>query len=113
MFRELYNCKVVFEHCWNVLKHAPKWLDSHKKETPTRRRMATTSSPSNLDLINLEDEDVTHASTIDLERPLGRKVEKVRLNKQKSNKGTNSNAEVMFNVMVEEKKLQCNENGIS
>ena len=75
--------------------------------------MATTSSPSNLDLINLEDEDVAHASTIDLERPLGRKAEKVRLNKQKSNEGTNSNAEVMFNVMVEEKKLQCNENGIS
>ena len=63
--------------------------------------METTSS---LDLINLEDEDVANASTIDLERPLGRKAKKARLNKQKSNKGTSSNVEVMLNVMVEEKK---------
>ena len=63
--------------------------------------METTSS---LDSINLEDEDVANASNIDLERPLDRKVEKARLNKQKSNKGTSSNVEVMLNVMVEEKK---------
>ena len=75
----------MFEHCWNVLKHAPKWLNSHQNETPRRRRMETTST---LDSINLEDEDVANASTIDLERPLGRKAEKTRLNKQKSNKGS-------------------------
>ena len=63
--------------------------------------METTSS---LDSINLEDEDVANASTIDLERPLDRKVEKTRLNKQKSNEGSSSNVEVMLNDMVEEKK---------
>jgi hypothetical protein len=66
--------------------------------------MATTSSPSNLDLINLEDEDIAYASIIDLERPLGRKAEKARLNKQKSNEDTSSNVEVTLNVLVEEKK---------
>jgi hypothetical protein len=40
-----------------------------------------------------------------LERPLGRKAEKARLNKQKSNEGTNSNVKVMLNAMVEEKKI--------
>ena len=64
--------------------------------------MKTTSS---LDSINLEDEDVANAFTIDLERPLGRKAEKARLNKQKSNEGTSSNVEVMLNAMVEEKKI--------
>ena len=93
----------MFEHCWNVLKYAPKWLNSHQNETPRRRRMETTSS---LDSINLEDEDVANASNIDLERPLDRKVEKARLNKQKSNKGTSSNVEEMLNAMVEEKKNQ-------
>ena len=103
MYKELHpkKPKFVFEHCWNVLKHTPKWLNSHQNETPRRRRMETTSS---LDSINLEDEDVANASTINLERPLGRKAEKTRLNKQKSNEGTSSNVEVMLNVMVEEKK---------
>jgi hypothetical protein len=86
-----------------VLKHAPRWLNSHQKETSTRR-METTSSPSNLDLINLKDEDVAHASIIDLERPLGRKAEKTRLNKRKSNEGTSSNVEVMLKVMMEKNK---------
>jgi hypothetical protein len=84
-----------------VLKHTSKWLNSHQNETPRRRRMKTTSS---LNLINLEDEDVANTSTIDLERPLGRKAEKARLNKQKSNEGTSSNMEVMLNAMVKEKK---------
>ena len=66
--------------------------------------MVTTSSPSDLDPINLEDEDITYASIIVLERPLGSKAEKARLNKQKSNEGTSSNVEVTLNVMVEKKK---------
>ena len=64
--------------------------------------METTFS---LNSINLEDEDAANASTIDLKRPLGRKAEKARLNKQKSNEGTSSNIEVMLNAMVEEKKI--------
>ena len=93
----------MFEHCWNVLKHAPKWLNSHQNETPRKKRTETTSS---LDSINLKDEDVANASNIDLERPLGKKAEKAQLNKQKSNEGTSSNVEVMFNATVEEKKNQ-------
>jgi hypothetical protein len=75
MYKELHPKKqnFVFEHCWNVLKHTPKWLNSHQNETLKRRRMETTSS---LDSIYLEDENVANASTINLERPLGRKAEK-------------------------------------
>ena len=91
----------MYEHCWNVLKHAPKWLNSHQNETPRKRRGETISS---LNSINLEDEDVANDSNIDLERSLGKKAEKARLNKQKSNEGTSSNVEVMLNDMVEEKK---------
>ena len=91
----------MFEHCWNVLKYAPKWLNSHQNETPRRRRMQTTSS---LNSKNLEDEDVANASNINLERPLGRKAEKARLNKQKSDEGTSSNVKYALDAMVEEKK---------
>ena len=93
----------MFEHCQNVLKYTLKWLNSHQNETPRRRRMETTSS---LNSINLEDEDVANASNTDLERPLGRKAKKARLDKEKSNEGTSSNVEVMFNATVEEKKNQ-------
>ena len=85
-----------------MLKHAPKWLNSHQNETPRKRRGETTSS---LNSINLEDEDVANDSNIELERPLDKKAEKAQLNKQKSNKGSSSNVEVMLNVMVEEKKI--------
>ena len=104
MYKELHpkKPKFVFEYCWIVLKHVPKWLNSHQNETPRRRSMETTSS---LDSINLEDEDVANAYTVDLERPLDRKAKKVRLKKQKSNEGISLNVEVMLNVMVEEKKI--------
>ena len=91
----------MFEHCWNVLKYSPKWLNSHQNETPRRRRTETISS---LDSINLEAEDIANASNIDLERPLGRKAEKARLNKQKSDEGTSSNVKYALDAMVEEKK---------
>jgi hypothetical protein len=91
----------MFEHCWNVLKYAPKWLNSHQNETPRRRRMETTSSVNS---INLEDEDVANTSNTNLERPLGRKAEKARLNKQKSDEGTSSNVKYALDGMVEEKK---------
>jgi hypothetical protein len=80
-----------------VLKYAPKWINSHQNETPRKGRGETTSS---IDSINLEDEDVAN----DLERPLGRKAEKARSNKQKSTEGSSSNVESMLNAMVEEKK---------
>ena len=96
--------------CWNVLKYAPKWLNSHQNETPRGRKMETTSS---LNSINLEDEDIANASNTDLERPLGRKVKKARLNKQKSDEGTSSNVKYASDAMVEEKKNRGNEIGIS
>jgi hypothetical protein len=76
-------------------------LNSHQNETPRKRRGETTSS---LNSINLEDEDVANDSNIELKRPLGKKAEKARLNKQKSNESSSSNVEVMLNDMVEEKK---------
>jgi hypothetical protein len=91
--------KFTFEHCWNVLKYAPKWLNSHQNETPRRKRTETTSSS-----VNLEDKDVANDSNINLERPPGRKAEKARLNKQKSDEGSSSNVEVMLNAMADDKK---------
>ena len=99
MYKAEYGKKFMFEHCWNVLKYAPKWVNSHQNETPRRKRMETTSSS-----VNLEDKDVTNDSNINLERPPGRKAEKARLNKQKSDEGSSSNVEVMLNVMADDKK---------
>jgi hypothetical protein len=95
--------KFTFKHCWNVLKYAPKWLNSHQNETPRRKRTETTSSS-----VNLEDKDVANDSNINLERPPGRKAEKARLNKQKSDEGSSSNVEVMLNAMADDKKKSRN-----
>jgi hypothetical protein len=99
MYKAEYGKKFMFEHCWNVLKYAPKWVNSHQNETPRRKRTETTSSS-----VNLEDKGVANDSNINLERLLGRKAEKARLNKQKSDEGSASNVEVMLNVMADDKK---------
>jgi hypothetical protein len=95
--------KFTFEHCWNVLKYSPKWLNSHQNETPRRKRTETTSSS-----INLEDRGVANDSNINLERPPGRNAEKARSNKQKSDESSSSNVEVMLNAMADDKKKSRN-----
>ncbi|KAM4129042.1 hypothetical protein ACJW30_02G215300 [Castanea mollissima] len=73
-----------FDHCWNILRHQPKWLElvAMPQKPQTIRRSTATSSPSTLESIHLGEDEVSHASFVDLERPPGRKTEKEQLNKR-------------------------------
>ena len=102
-YQTLQGSTFSYEHCWNLLKHSPKWLHTIQEHRPKRGRLETTSSSSNLEPIDLEDENIPHVPTV-LERPPGKKAEKERLKKQKSKEGTSSNMEALLNVMIEERR---------
>ncbi|CAL5334823.1 unnamed protein product [Camellia sinensis] len=79
MYQEFQKTSFPFEHCWNVL-----------------RKTSATSSPFAPEAINLAEDDVSHDAYVDLERPLGRKAEKERLNKRKSKDLAGSNYAGIF-----------------
>ncbi|CAL5393767.1 unnamed protein product [Camellia sinensis] len=83
MYQEFQKASFPFEHCWNVLRYQPKWLEES---------------------INLSEDDVSHDAYVDLERPLGRKAEKERLNKRKSKDSAGSNYAGILNGIMEDKK---------
>ena len=85
------------------MKHSPKWLRIIQELRPKRGRLETTSLSSNLEPIDLEDEDIPYVPNV-LERPPSKKVEKERLKKQKSKEGTSSNMDALLNVMMEERR---------
>ena len=89
------------------IRHTPKGLDLNHKDRPKRRRIETISSSSNLELINLGNDDVSHAPFIDLERPPSKMADKTRLNKQKNKEGTSSNVEAMLYAMMKERRKLC------
>ncbi|KAI8011813.1 Transcription factor RF2b [Camellia lanceoleosa] len=86
LYKELYKSSFPFEHCWHELRDQPKWREEYsmKKQKPKKLATPSVCSPSALDSINLEDNDVLHNDNVDLERPPGRKAEKERLNKRKN-----------------------------
>jgi hypothetical protein len=106
MFRKLYDASFQFEHCWNVLRNNPKWVDHRAKEKPKRRSAAT---PFASESIQLEEDDASQAAFVDLERPLDRKSEKARLSKRKSSDSLCANLEGILSDMQEQKKLKSNE----
>jgi hypothetical protein len=106
MFKSLLGAPFQFEHCWNVLRHNPKWVDHCAKEKQ-KKRPAATSSPS--EPIQLEENDASQAAFVNLERPLGRKSEKARLNKRKSSDSLCANLEGILTDMQEAKKLKSDE----
>jgi hypothetical protein len=102
MFQEFEKISFQFEHCWNVLRCQPQWINGKKKSR--KRTFATTYSPT-LDLINLEDDDSSTNHFVDLEIPQGRrKAEKERLNKRKSKKSASADVVETLNEIKEEMK---------
>ena len=81
-------------------------VDHCAKEKPKRRPAATSTAS---EPIQLEENDASQAAFVDLERPLGRKSEKARLNKRKSNDSLYANLEGILTDMQEAKKLKSDE----
>ncbi|KAI8007800.1 hypothetical protein LOK49_LG07G00817 [Camellia lanceoleosa] len=104
MYQEFQKASFPFEHCWNVLRYQPKWLEECEKKKPKKKKTSATSSPFTPEAINLAEDDVSHDAYVDLERPLGRKAEKERLNKRKSKDSAGSNYAGILNGIMEDKK---------
>ena len=102
-YHAFHGSTFPYKHCWNFLKHSPKWLCTIQEHRPKRGRFETTPSSSNLESINLEDEDISNVPNV-LERSPVKKAEKERLKKQKSKEGTSSNMEDLLNFMMEERR---------
>ncbi|KAF8393072.1 hypothetical protein HHK36_021313 [Tetracentron sinense] len=87
MYQELNNnTPFQFEHCWNELRYQPKWLletSQRQNQKKNKNKTPTSSYPSTPDSINLREDDDSHGTFVELERPPGRKAEKELLNKRK------------------------------
>ena len=72
VYKELHKSSFPFEHCWNELRYNLKWMeDSQSKKQKTKSGATPSSSnPSTLELVNIEDDNGG------LERPIGRKAAK-------------------------------------
>lgn len=94
MYQELSKSKTSFqfEHCWDVLKHQPKWIAECQKKKPKRGRSVVAPSP---ELINPE-EDVSHDTFMDLERSTGRKCGKEQRKKNKINEQASASIVVVL-----------------
>ena len=105
VYKELHKSSFPFEHCWNELRYNPKWMeDSQSKKKKTKSGATPSSSnPSTLESVNIEDDSGG------LERPIGRKAAKERARKSKSKLSEDNNSSStyfmkLFEEMKEEKK---------
>jgi hypothetical protein len=104
MFHKFQKTSFQFQHCWNVLRCQPKWINDKVKSR--KRLFAMTCSPSTPDSINIGENDIFTNDFVDSERPLGGKVENERLNKQNSKNSASVDVAGILNEINEEKKME-------
>ncbi|KAG2688586.1 hypothetical protein I3760_09G102900 [Carya illinoinensis] len=98
MFLELEKKSFNFDHCWRVLRFHPKWVEHMHMVKPKKKPSSHDSTPNS---INLDEDEDFHVASLNLERPIGRKVEK---EKRKRKEMTNSDSLVVLNEMAEIRK---------
>ncbi|XP_050236331.1 glutathione S-transferase T3-like [Mercurialis annua] len=111
LFQELNKGKFQFEHCWNILRFKPKWLEDCEKKKPTKKKdKIHVNAPASETGFTLGDDNITGTNFIDLERPPGRKVEKEK-KKRKNKEMENDSSDSYMNILQEmrEEKKQFNE----
>ncbi|KAF5470814.1 hypothetical protein F2P56_011303 [Juglans regia] len=77
MYRSTQKGNYNLDHCWNLLRHQPKW-QVHMDNLPTKRKKGC----STVTATNATDVEVCESMSINLERPLGKKAEKERETKR-------------------------------
>ncbi|XP_038706926.1 glutathione S-transferase T3-like isoform X1 [Tripterygium wilfordii] len=82
MYHEMTNTHFVFDHCWNLLRHQPKW-NLHMGQSSSKRKQPGGSSNKVHDTINLDADNISCSFSVDIERPIGRNAEKERRKKGK------------------------------
>ena len=80
------NSKNAFqlEHCWRILRNEAKWLILRDTLKACKKRPATQSCHTFASSINLDEDNDEMNSGETLERPIGKKAEKVKLKKRKN-----------------------------
>ncbi|KAG2700821.1 hypothetical protein I3760_06G015400 [Carya illinoinensis] len=73
MCLELENKSFNFDHCWLVLRFHSKWVKHMEIMKPKKKPSLNGSTPNS---INLGEDEDFHIAYSNLERPIGRKVEK-------------------------------------
>ncbi|KAF7140237.1 hypothetical protein RHSIM_Rhsim06G0075000 [Rhododendron simsii] len=86
-------------HCWDVLKHQPKWFQECEKKKPKRGRTVATPLA---ELVNPK-EDVAD-DIIQVERPIGNKIAKEQRKKNKTNDHASAPIVQVLNELKEDKK---------
>ena len=81
--QELNKGKFQFEHCWNVIRFQPKWLEDCQKKKPINSKHKgfspnISSTPTSETYVELGDDNKPNSNFVDLERPHGRKAKKDR-----------------------------------
>ncbi|KAL7178213.1 hypothetical protein ACSBR2_031378 [Camellia fascicularis] len=109
LYKELYKSSFPFEHCWNELRDQPKWRKKYNlKKQKTNKAVTPDICSPIMNSINLDNNDASNDNYVDLERPLGRKAEKDRLNKKKSKDRGNDQRGSPIMILLEELKEDKN-----
>ena len=97
MYKSLQKTSFPFIHCWNVLHYAPKFSEKgiSKKKTKISESGSPTFSSTNIDLIDLEDNDTGNNDHVK-KQPVGRKAAK---------KGVRKGKGKIINVEVDTKQI--------
>ncbi|GAY47085.1 hypothetical protein CUMW_101940 [Citrus unshiu] len=45
LYKEMFKTKFTFEHCWNILRHHPKWLIDNQAKREKKKGLISASSP--------------------------------------------------------------------
>ncbi|XP_050208302.1 glutathione S-transferase T3-like [Mercurialis annua] len=109
LYQELNKNKFQYEHCWNILRFQPKWLEDCEKKKPAKKKDKIHVNTSAAETeVNLGDDHITGTNFVDLERPPGRKAEK---EKRKQREMENNSSDSYINILQEirEEKKQFNE----
>ncbi|KAI5311018.1 hypothetical protein L3X38_000395 [Prunus dulcis] len=79
LYEKLEKRKFHFDHCWKLLKDAPKWVDDMHKKKPSNRVKGTSLSPefsypsTSQSLVELVEDQVRNTESGNMERPQKRK----------------------------------------
>ncbi|XP_035549737.1 glutathione S-transferase T3-like [Juglans regia] len=97
-----------FLHCWTILRHHPKWKQTVADGSSVKTKRRSVTPDGHVPEFTFLDEDTISPSIdVNLERPIGKKVEK----KRKRQDNSSSNLADLVTEMRDEKKRANAEKG--
>ncbi|KAG6654179.1 glutathione S-transferase T3-like [Carya illinoinensis] len=100
LYRSTQKSNYNLDHCWNLLRHQPKW-QVHMDNLPTKRKTGCPTVPATI-AIDVEENE---SMSTNLERPLGKKSEKQRERKRKHEKSCNGQFDEKLSNMEADRRL--------